>query len=1167
MAGDNPAGANQRVPPPQQQQQQHQDGAQGGQADGGQQPPDWMQAFALLQQQLQQQQQADIMAMQQQQQADFAAFQQAVMAAINPQPQPQPQPQQQLPQQVQGPALQAGAPVFAPAQVAAAPAVAGAAPPIPVGPAFDLVGRTFFKDAVDDDGCNPVTMAIDNEVRARTAIHTALVNPTARDFRDALISFDHLDAMKVYDMNSGPRDFDLWKDAWRDQVTKAATGIHPSAIQRRCFMEMKKALSVNTWHWIQNHPTLDGHKEDPDAILRALQDHAHDNANVAAMLMKATKMRAGEGSNHHEVDNVLGSIVRYFDKACGGNILDGIYKWLILIVYGDTEKLRLRLTAKWDKVADHHELFRHVLDFFDVNRKSSGLHSNTGEAYAFSGSTGNNANQKKNWKKKGRGNSQSRGRSPTTRTGPNSSQNNAGQNNTGQNRSRSQSAPRQGGQGGVCYTCGGPRHPKDQCPAKGKTCGRCKKPGHLSDVCQAPPPVLNASEAKPKPKPSTTLQANATEMVATPTLVMSQAVAPPPSCLQPATPALKPLQIFGISESNAVELDVLNVESIDFDNYLEPLERLDICLSDRDGRSVTVNGLPDTGSNINLLPDVVARKFNRYRPACLPDGQQPKTVDGKIEILAIVQTDILVNGILVPDVLWCSADTDKVLISQKVCRQVGLIPEGFPFTDCRKLALTYSTETKLAAEGFDLLPDLSKNAKTVKLSFPKASNLEPVALKFPNLFDGHIGRVAGPPARIELRQDAVPTSSGAHRRVAKAYLQPLKDEIQEQIDAGILEPVKETPEANYWLHPIVVVPKKGTSKVRLCVDFRRLNQFCIRPCNPEGTPWEKIRSLPCGKRWYAVFDANKGYHQVPLDDDSKKLTTFFTPHGKFRYLSLPMGYAGSQDIFTQRFGSAVDAFVDARATEDCLIAADSEEELLYKVEKFFEACQASGITLNTKKTQSGNAVIFAGYLIDERGATLDPALYKAIADFPTPKTLTELGSFLGLAQQQAHFTDTIAELTKPFHPLLKRKNDWIWTQEMSEAFTKTKSFLSTPAALAFYDHRRETRLFTDASRLNGLGFVLKQKQPDGYWKTVMAGSRYLTGAEERYAMVELELLAIAWACKKTATFTEGIEFTIVTDHKPLIPILRDYLLYKITPTFEPLWDSTFFLFSNQNHTL
>ena len=302
--------------------------------------------------------------------------------------------------------------------------------------------------------------------------------------------------------------------------------------------------------------------------------------------------------------------------------------------------------------------------------------------------------------------------------------------------------------------------------------------------------------------------------------------------------------------------------------------------------------------------------------------------------------------------------------------------------------------------------------------------------------------------------------AGAHCRIAEAYIQPLKDEIEEHVKAGILEKVEEKREANYWLHPIVVAPKKGTSKVRLCVNFRCLNQHTIRPSNPDGTPWEKIRNLSTGKRWYAVFDSNKGYHQVPLDEESRKLTTFYTLHGKFRYLSLPMGYAGLQDIFTQRFGAAVAKFIEARATEDCLIAADSKDELLTKVERFFEACR---ITLNPKKNQSGNGVILPGYQIDEEGAKLDPALYKAIADFPVPKTLTELRSFLGLAQQQVHLTSAISELTGPMHPLLKKSNNWIWTQEMNEAFQKTKKFLSAPAALAFYDHRQETRLFTDAS--------------------------------------------------------------------------------------------------------
>ena len=92
-----------------------------------------------------------------------------------------------------------------------------------------------------------------------------------------------------------------------------------------------------------------------------------------------------------------------------------------------------------------------------------------------------------------------------------------------------------------------------------------------------------------------------------------------------------------------------------------------------------------------------------------------------------------------------------------------------------------------------MLPDLSKNAKTAKLSFLKASNPDPIALKFPRVFDSLIGRVACPPLKIELCQDVVPSSSGAHCQIAEAYLQPLKDEIQEQIDAGIFELVKETP--------------------------------------------------------------------------------------------------------------------------------------------------------------------------------------------------------------------------------------------------------------------------------------------------------------------------------------------------------------------------------------
>ena len=275
------------------------------------------------------------------------------------------------------------------------------------------------------------------------------------------------------------------------------------------------------------------------------------------------------------------------------------------------------------------------------------------------------------------------------------------------------------------------------------------------------------------------------------------------------------------------------------------------------------------------------------------------------------------------------------------------------------------------------------------------------------------------------------------------------------------------------------------------------------------------------------------------------MTAFYTPFGIYCYRSLPMGYAASQDIFTDRFGGAVDDCIQARITEDCLITATDRPTFLRRLEKFFEKCKAAGIVLNTKKVQIGPEVIFGGFKLNAEGYSLDPSLHDAIRRFPAPTNLTELRSFMGLINQTTTFTDKIAEMAYPLKALLKKKVEFVWTPAHQEAFEKARAELGNPKQLAYYYHQRATRLYTDASRLNGLGFVLKQLQEDHTWKVVQAASRFLTSAETCYAMVELELLAIAWAVGKARPFLEGIRFEIMTDHKPLIPILNNYSLSDI----------------------
>jgi len=87
----------------------------------------------------------------------------------------------------------------------------------------------------------------------------------------------------------------------------------------------------------------------------------------------------------------------------------------------------------------------------------------------------------------------------------------------------------------------------------------------------------------------------------------------------------------------------------------------------------------------------------------------------------------------------------------------------------------------------------------------------------------------------------------------------------------------------------------------------------------------------------------------------------------------------------------------------------------------------------------------------------------------------------------------------------------------------TKEHLTTVPTLAYFSLNKPTRLCTNASQ-HGLGFVLQQQQLETkQWLLVQAGSRFLTPAESRYAVIELELLAVAWAIMKCKLFLRGLQ--------------------------------------------
>ena len=325
------------------------------------------------------------------------------------------------------------------------------------------------------------------------------------------------------------------------------------------------------------------------------------------------------------------------------------------------------------------------------------------------------------------------------------------------------------------------------------------------------------------------------------------------------------------------------------------------------------------------------------------------------------------------------------------------------------------------------------------------SSLETVAKEFPKLFTG-LGRLSGQ-YTICLREGAKPFCLTIPRRVPIPLMKKTELEIKRLMDLDVIEPVDEPTE---WCAPIVVVPK-ASGEVRLCVDLTKLNQEVKREVYPMPKVEITLGSIAEGSI-YSKLDANSGFHQVLLDPESSKLTTFVTPFGRYAFKRLPYGISSAPEYFQKRMTlelTGLDGVVCHM--DDILIMGIDQEQHDARLARVLRRIQDAGLTLNYGKCQiSQSRLEYLGQVIDSRGICKDPSKVKAIQEFPEPEDITSLRRFLGMTNQLIKFCPNLAEHTKPLRDLLRRENAWAWNYEQQHAFDDIKAELSSDRVLAMY---------------------------------------------------------------------------------------------------------------------
>lgn len=377
-----------------------------------------------------------------------------------------------------------------------------------------------------------------------------------------------------------------------------------------------------------------------------------------------------------------------------------------------------------------------------------------------------------------------------------------------------------------------------------------------------------------------------------------------------------------------------------------------------------------------------------------------------------------------------------------------------------------------------------------------------------------------------------------HRRIPFHLRKQVEQEIIRLEKAEIIEKA-EGP--TLWVSPVVIVPKAGSNKIRLCVDMRMVNTAIKRERHITPTLDDFITQLN-GCCVFSKIDLSEGYHQLELDEQSKTVTTFSTHLGLYRYKRLNFGISSAAEIFQNTIRQLLANIKGAlNYSDDILIFGTNQQEHDEALMNVLNKLKQENLTINLNKCCfNQNQITFLGYNFSKEGIKPDQNKVEAMVKMDPPTNISEVRSLLGMFNYVGRFLPHLANNTFEIRQLLNKDVEFKWTEQHQEKFNILKQQLKEATTLTYFDINKELHLFVDAGP-TGLGGILTQQTNNSKYEVIAYASRSLTKTEQKYSQVEKEMLAVAWGMKHFHLYIMGTHFYVHTDHRPLLSILQNPL--------------------------
>jgi len=250
---------------------------------------------------------------------------------------------------------------------------------------------------------------------------------------------------------------------------------------------------------------------------------------------------------------------------------------------------------------------------------------------------------------------------------------------------------------------------------------------------------------------------------------------------------------------------------------------------------------------------------------------------------------------------------------------------------------------------------------------------------------------------------------------------------------------------------------------------------------------------------------------------------------------MPFGLTNAPAAF-QRFVNSVFAdMLDVCIVvylDDILVYSDNMENHTKHVQEVLQRLRQHKLYTKPEKCEFHSE--YLGYFLSPDGLTMLQDKVKTICDWPEPRKVKDIQSFLGFVNFYRRFIFNYSDIVVPLTRLTRKDAPWDFSNVCQWSFNQLKKAFTTAPILTHFQPGAQLTVETDTSDYAIAG-ILSITGSDDEIRPIVFYSRTLTMPELNYNTHNKELLTIFAAFKSWRHYLEGPAFPIdvVTDHKNL----------------------------------